>query len=330
MPTIDVQVHTVPRTVWAEMLKVSNGSSVGALRARHLCEMPIFGKDPQMLGALDDRIPIMDDAGVDMEVLCTGMNNASLFEDRAQNVDMARATNDAFSGANLSYPQRYRFFATPPLPHVQESVDEIRRASKLPGFAGVMMPADFGMPMDDERLDDLYAEINRLRGLLFLHPNGADNPGRYGRWGLETMIGWPALNALAIMEMILGGVLDRFPDITLITPHLSGTMLFLAGRIDRYFNDMRGPAFFKCQEQPIWYMKRMYHDSVSFQHSALELARTMVGSDHILAASDYPWQCRKRYADFLDVVDTLDWADEERAGVRGGNMERLLRERGCW
>lgn len=330
MPTIDVQVHTVPKAVWAEVLKVAEGNGEDAAHCRRLVSSPMVAKDPQMIGALDERIPIMDEGGIDMNVLCTGMNNSSLFVDRRRNVDMAQATNDEFSDAKRRHPDRYRFFATLPVPHVRESVDELQRASKLAGFAGVMMPCDFGMPLDDERLDDVYAEMSRINGLLFLHPNNADNPGRYARWGLETMIGWPALNALAIMEMVLGGVFDRHPNMTLITPHLSGTMLFLAGRIDRYYSDMRGPAYFKCQEHPIVYMKRMYHDSVTFQHSALELARTMVGSDHLLFASDYPWQCRKRYRDALDVVKTLGWADDELAGVRGGNMERLLRERGCW
>lgn len=292
--------------------------------------MALVAEDPQMIGALDERIAILDEAGIDMEVISTGINNASFFEDPAQNADMARATNDEFSAASQRYPTRYRFFATLPLPHARECVDELLRASQLPGFAGVMMPADFGLPLDSESLFELYAELNRARALVFIHPNGSDQPGRYGRWGLETMIGWPALNALAIMELILGGVCDRAPDMTVITPHLSGTMLFLIGRIERYYTYMRGPAFFRCSEMPSWYMKRMYHDSVCFQHSALELARTTVGYDHILLASDFPWQCRERLRDCVDIVDTVGWPDEELAMVHGGTMEHLLRERGYW
>lgn len=86
----------------------------------------------------------------------------------------------------------------------------------------------------------------------------------------------------------------------------------------------------KAEHLPSWYMRRMYHDSVCFQHSALELARTMVGHDHILMASDFPYQCRERLGECIEVVDTLEWPDEQRAQVLGGTMERLLRDRGYW
>ena len=78
-------------------------------------------------------------------------------------------------------------------------------------------------------------------------------------------------------------------------PHLSGTMLYLIGRIERYYTHMRGPAFFSCRKMPSWYMKRMYHDSVCFQHSALELAApwsaTATSSSHLISSGSAARVC---------------------------------------
>jgi predicted TIM-barrel fold metal-dependent hydrolase len=74
----------------------------------------------------------------------------------------------------------------------------------------------------------------------------------------------------------------------------------------------------------------MYYDSVIALRPALDLARTLVGADHILLGSDFPFWSRTHLAECLELVDGLDWSEEERALVRGGNTERLLRERGLW
>src|SRR4051812_9916568 len=112
MPTIDVQCHTIPRSNFAEMQKVAAGSTRGAAKARMMVERPSVSGDPQMVGALDERIALMDEAGLDVQVLSTGFSNSSFFMDAAQSADIARMANDEFSQAYRRHPTRYRFFAT--------------------------------------------------------------------------------------------------------------------------------------------------------------------------------------------------------------------------
>ncbi|MBM2809278.1 MAG: aminocarboxymuconate-semialdehyde decarboxylase [Chloroflexi bacterium] len=326
MPNIDVHCHTTPKAAWAELLSVANSDSRFAGRARAVTSRPEVCNDAQHIGALDERIALMDEGHVDTEIVSSTLLTAKFFDSAEFSTDVSRSINDELSEAGLRHTGRYRFFSNLPLPRVAPSIDELHRSSKLPGFSGVVVPTVFGLTFDDPQMDDFYSELAAMRGILFLHPGQMENGGRFSRLGMETGVGWPTTTSLSIMELIYGKVLDRFPDITVITPHLGGTLMYLLGRVDNGFHSQ--PASERLsKEPPSWYMKRMYHDTVNFLHPALDMARTIVGSDHITLGSDFPWLCRDHMGACVENVTTLDWPEEELALVRGGNVERLLKER---
>jgi len=329
MATIDVHCHTMPPPLLAEMQRVAKGTSPQSVAARYYLNRPNFLDDPQMTGAVDERVSLMDGAGLDIQILSTPTPVGKYFADTAQRVAAAQATNDEFSAVSQRHPGRYRFFATLPLPDVPNSIKELHRASRLPGFAGTITLTNFGLPFNDPSLEDLYAEMSKARTLFFIHPTRMEYLGRYANLGMETMLGWPSEDTLAVMELVLGGVVARHPQLTVIAPHVGGTVLYLIGRIDHGYESERS-AKKTIPEPPSAYLKRMYYDSVCDSHPTLNLARSVVGTDHIVLGSDFPFWSRNRLGECLEIINTLDWPEEELALVRGLNMERLLRERGLW
>lgn len=328
MSVIDVHCHTAPRPLVTEIQRVAKGSSPQAAAARGFLQRPNFLDDPQMLGALDERVPLMDEAGLDTQIISTPTVLGAFFADLGQRLAAAQAANDEFSAACQRYPGRYRFFASLPLPDVPGSINELHRASRLPGFAGTITLTNFGLPFNDPSLEDLYAEMAKSKTLFFIHPSRMEHLGRYAKLEMETMLGWPSEDSLAVMELVLGGVVERHPQLTVIAPHVGGTVLYLIGRIDNSYE--RQPVSQRIPQKPSVYLKRMYYDSVCNSHPTLNLARSVVGSDHIVLGSDFPFIYRNRLGESLEIINTLDWPEEELALVRGGNMERLLRERGLW
>lgn len=319
----------MPHPLLSEMRRVAGGSSPRAAAAQQYLDRRDFTDDPQMVGALDERVPLLDTAGLETQIISAPLPVGFYFEDRAQRMAVAQAVNDEFSAACRRHPGRYRFFALLPLPDVANSIEEFLRASRLFGFAGTSTLTNFGLPFNDPSLDDFYEELAKARTLFFIHPSRMEPLGRYEKLRMETMVGWPAEDTLAVMEMILGGVLDRHPQLTVIAPHLGGTLLFLLGRIDYSYN-ITPPAQRVAKERPSVYVKRLYYDTVCDSHPSLNLARAVVGANHIVLGSDFPFWARQRLRECLDLVNTLDWPEEELALVRGGTMERLLRERGLW
>ena len=329
MPNIDVHCHTVCPPLLTELKRVADGISPQAKAAKNYIRRPEFFNDPQFAGALDERITLMDEAGIDVEIVSTPLPIGTYFADLGQRSAAAQAINDEFTVASQRYPGRYRFFATLPLPDVSTSIEEFHRAAGLPGFAGVLAPTNFGLPFNDPSLEDLYMEMAKARSLLFIHPCRMEFVGRYAKLGMETMLGWPSEDTLAVMELVLGGVVERHPQLKIIAPHVGGTVLYLVGRIDHGYEEQPPPRR-SIPETPSVYLKRLYYDSVCHSHPTLNLARSVVGSDHIVLGSDFPYWSRNRMRECLEIFDGLDWPKEELALIRGGNMERLLREQGRW
>jgi aminocarboxymuconate-semialdehyde decarboxylase len=328
MPVIDVHCHTYPAALIAELRRLAQGASDQAAAIQRQLGRSDFD-DPQMAGAVEARVALMDEAGIHVQVLSVPAVLGSYAAEPAGQAALAEIINDSFSAACGRFPGRYRFFATLPLPHVRESIAEFERAARLPGFAGVLAPTSFGVPFHDARLDDLYAALAQDRTLLFIHPGRMETPGRYAHFRLENLIGWPAEDSLAVMELVLGQVLDRHPALTVVAPHTGGTLLFLWGRLEASYEE-HPVSDRRTAEPPTAYLKRLYYDTVCNLAPALDLARALVGADHLLLGSDYPFRYSKRLAGAVELVDGLAWPEAERALVRGGNFERLLRERGRW
>jgi len=329
MPNIDVHCHTTPRSVLKELEGIAKKDTPQSKAVHDYLIRPNFLDDPQMVGALDERVPLLEEAGMDTQIISTPLPLGRYFADLGQRAAAAQAGNDELSHACRRHPGRYRFFASLPLPDVPSSIRELHRASTLAGYAGTITLTNFGLPFHDPCLEALYAEMAKARTLFFIHPTRMQHLGRYAAMGMETMIGWPSEDTLAVMELVLGGVLERHPGLTVIAPHVGGTLMCLQGRIDTSY-ESHAPADRGIPALPSSYLKRIYYDSVCNSPPVLDLARSLVGADHLVLGSDFPFWYRNDIGESIEIIEKLDWPEEERALVQGGNMERLLRERNLW
>jgi hypothetical protein len=66
---------------------------------------------------------------------------------------------------------RFSLFASPPLPDVEGAIAEVRYAIQQLGADGVVLETNFhGVYLGDERLVPLYAELESLAAVVFIHP----------------------------------------------------------------------------------------------------------------------------------------------------------------
>ena len=137
---------------------------------------------------------------------------------------------------------------------------------------------------------------------------------------LLPTVGFTFDTALAVGRMILDGFLDRYPNLKLIAAHGGGTLPYLAGRMDLFFEQRTPPAERKIAEPPSTYLARIHYDSIVFQPTALKLVLEMGGAGQVMFGTDYPHP-----ADIpllLALVDDLPAKDA--AAVKGGNATRLF------
>ena len=87
--------------------------------------------------------------------------------------------------------------------------------------------------------------------------------------------------------MCYDGLLKDFPDIRWIIAHLGGAVPYLMERMDNGFRDF-AECKVKIDQLPSTYLKRLYYDTVTFGPYVLNMARDLVGTDHLVMGSDYP------------------------------------------
>jgi predicted TIM-barrel fold metal-dependent hydrolase len=72
--------------------------------------------------------------------------------------------------------------------------------------------------------------------------------------------------------------------------------------------------------------QRLYVDTMGFDPSAIRFAIELLGSDHVLAGSDWPIMPIASRQQVEESLSTLELTEPQVAAILGGNAMRLLTE----
>jgi len=156
-------------------------------------------------------------------------------------------------------------------------------------------------------------------------PNASPDPAAH-RLGLpDSLIDFTADTTRAIAQLHYSNTFARTPDVTYIFSHAGGTVPYLAGRfaiVDQM--DVIPGAENRASAADTF--GRLYWDTaLSWSDPVLTMLRSVVGIDHVLFGTDYPYLrrdlavgCRQH------IVDSAVLTDSERASILGGTAARLI------
>ena len=225
-----------------------------------------------------------------------------------------------------------------PLNDLDASLKEIDRAIRDLRLRGIQMYSDVnGMPLDAEALYPIYEKMERYNLPILIHPKRSpalpDYPGeensRYRAW---TKLGWPVASSMAMFRLVYGGVMERFPNLKIVTHHCGGVIPYLAGRMEWNddFNEMRmGHKDILFPHKPLEYFRRMYYDTANNGYPAgLRCGMDFAGIGKLVFATDLPF-CNQKglrlIRDSIAAVDALDLAPGDRRKVVQSNAVDLFR-----
>src|SRR5580700_4924327 len=237
---------------------------------------------------------------------------------------LASAWNDAASAAHVEYPTRLFGLLTLPMLFPDRAIDELNRASKLPGLRGVYMGTNINnRDLDDPLFESIFARIEALDLPVFLHPLQVVGGQRTAPFYLSNILSFPFDTAIAACHLIFGGVLDRYPKLQITLPHGGGVLLMLIGRIDHGSAVRPEIERLRLPRPPSHYLQRFTYDTVVHSKSIMEFVIGEVGAERIMIGSDYCFDMGyERPVDFLDQVNITS---AEKRMILGGNAERILR-----
>jgi aminocarboxymuconate-semialdehyde decarboxylase len=266
MTVIDVHTHMLS-DAWLGLLRAHGGPRYtvkevkGGQEAIHLEGAPFMTLTPGMFD-YDLRVRAMDEAGVDMAIVSLTCPNV-YWGTADTSAEAARIMNDDMAGAQGSFPSRIRWFCSLPWQHADLALAELSRACEL-GSVGVMVLGNIaGRPLTDPQFQPIWAEIDRRRLPVLLHPTAPPGMGEMEMisFNLIASVGFMFDTTLAVTRMIFDGFFDRYPSLKLIASHGGGTLPYIAGRLDRCHEQM--PACReKITEPPSAYLRRIYYDAV--------------------------------------------------------------------
>ena len=180
------------------------------------------------------RLRDMDAAGIDLAIVSLTCPNV-FWGGEAVSREAARESNASMAAAQTTWPDRIRWLASLPWEYPEAAIEELRR-SRDAGAVGVMMLANIaGASLTDARFAPVWAEIERLRLPVLVHPT--DLPGieamNMRDYDLSWSVGFIADTTLAFARLIFDGFLDRYPDLSLIASHGGGALPYIVGRFDK-------------------------------------------------------------------------------------------------
>ena len=269
---------------------------------------------------LDLQLRVMEEAGIDAVVsspASIGVDELPISE--AEHV--AALLNEEQAAAEVAHPGRFYGLATLPLGDTDAALRVLSDGLERLHLRGVYMHSNIaGQPLDAPGLLPVFAELEKRGTPIFLHPTRSIFADRLPRFGLEYVLGYPFDTTVAALSLVFGGVLDRFPSLKVVHPHLGATVPFLAGRIDFEY---RQPWAFarELQRPPSEYLRTFWVDTVARNPGALRLAAEFYGIEKILLGTDYPWWPAGDAVGFV----TSSLPVESAASVLGSNACALLR-----
>ncbi len=267
---IDVHQHVLPPEYVAALAELGIRSSGG----RALPEWDV-----------NSTLELMDRQGIAAAIVSISEPGV-YFGDRGSGGDLARRCNEYCAGLVQQYPRRFGAFAILPLPDVGAALAELEYALDILKLDGVVLLSSVeGIYPGDAAFDELFAELNRRKAVVFVHPTvPVINAGL--RLNLPSfLVEFVFDTTRAVANLIYSGTLERCPDIRFIVAHAGGTVPFLAYRI------ASGQVMLPGAPQGVMtYLKQLYYDTAfSANPYVLRSLQELVDASHILFGSDYPF-----------------------------------------
>ncbi len=333
MESIDVHFHVVP-PAFLEAVRRGTFSQVMEIQRRGGREFTVYHAPDTVVVEPDNEVdPRLSDERLILEGLdrrrlaaaAIGPSPGQFFywADPELGEQIARLMNDGIAALAKAHGDRLVGLGTLPMQDGARSARELERGVTQLGLRGFEICTHInGRDLDDPGLLPVFAAAARLRAPLFLHPQNWGEMRRLRDYHLWNLVGFPTETALAAARLIVGGVFERCPDLTVILAHGGGYFPYQIGRLDHGYR-VRPELRDRLPRRPSEYLGGIYCDSLTHNAPALRFLVDRLGDDHVVIGTDYPFDMGDETP--VETVRACGLGREREARVLGGNLTRLLR-----
>ncbi|KAA9011181.1 amidohydrolase family protein [Niallia endozanthoxylica] len=201
--------------------------------------------------------------------------------------EMSRIYNQSLAQLIAANPGKLSAVGTVPLAHPNQAAEVLNEAMNI-GLKGAIIGPGFGQHMlSDSFFQPFFEEANRLKAVIFIHPLLCED-SRLKRRMMPNLIGVPWETTVCATDVLLSGMIDRYPDVKILFAHGGGFLPYQIGRLDKGYEQWNLVSS-NLQAPPSEYLKRFWYDTVLWNQESIDLLVKTVGEDRVVAGSDYPF-----------------------------------------
>jgi predicted TIM-barrel fold metal-dependent hydrolase len=240
----------------------------------------------------------------------------------AEAAALARHCNDYAAQMARDYPGRFGMFATVPMPHIDETLEEIAYAYDVLKADGIGFITSYGdLWPGDRRFAPVWQELNRRKAVVHFHPTVADCCTKLLPGVSAATEEYLFDTARAMTSLLFSGTFSQHPEVRFIFSQAGGAFPGLSARICRV---ARRNEKIKAMlpNGPEAELKKLYFDlATSVNPVTFGALRRWTAIDRIVLGTDHP------YVEMEYTVDALDRAAlgaRDRQLINTGNAVKLL------
>jgi 2,3-dihydroxybenzoate decarboxylase len=282
----------------------------------------------QDLGEL--RLREMDESGIARQIVFLTAPGVQVF-DAPTATSLARSANDELAEAVRRHPDRFTGLAAVAPQDPRGAGQELERAVKRLGLKGAVVNSHTrGEYLDDPKFWEIFEAAEALDVPIYLHPT-TPSPAMIRPFlerGLDGAIyGFAVETGLHMLRIVVSGALDRFPRLRMVVGHLGEGLPYFLFRIDFMHRHMvaakRYASVKPLERKPSDYLKERFHYTTSGMQwaPAILFALSVLGSDRVLYAMDYPYQF---VPEEVKVTDELPIAEADKRKLYELNAARVF------
>jgi predicted TIM-barrel fold metal-dependent hydrolase len=306
MPRIDTHHHMIP----SDYRKALQKAGIDEAGGRALPDW-----------STEASLQTMAELGVATAILSVSTPGTTFLPDPGDAAALAHDLNDYSAELVAAQPDRFGFFATVPMPHVDAAVAEVVRAvDELNADGIVLLANNAGVYLGQDGQDPLFAALNDRSAVVFIHP--AELPG-------PTVPGVAPFAADFLLDttraaylLVRNRIRSRYPNIRFILSHAGGFVPYASHRMAVAITADTGRSWADVLDD----FSGFYFDTaLSSSAAALPTLLAFAKPGHITFGSDWPFAplaAGKLFAAGLETYSGID--TDARAAVDRNNALRLF------
>ena len=331
-PKIDIYNHVMP-PAYLELVK-KHGKEPGMVKRM---------SSLRMLWDMQARVEMLNTWPEVQQVITLAVPSPEMLGGPDESPGYARVANEGMAEICRQWPDKFpAFVASLPMNNPPAALEEMDYAIEKLGAKGVQILTNVnGRALDEPDIFPIFERITHTHKMpVWMHPTRPATKPDYdneekSKYEIWQVLGWPMESSVAMSRMVFSGLLERLPELRLITHHCGGMLPYFAGRAETLWAQMgsRGDGseanvLKAMSKPPIEYFKMFYGDTVlGGSSSALRCGLDFFGADKVVFASDCPFDPEGGpmfIREGIRSIEDLDLEADDARKIYFGNAFKLL------